>query len=149
MAEFLAGHDGSQRVLFIGRAQEKTRVFGTIKRRDADGGSYPWIVSEQRVVNQWYFYCFDDDFGPIVVKFSSYFPYGARLIVNGNEYAKRQAAKAGIGFEPLDNGFAACADPAAVQAICDRLDEETIDGLLRKSQFMKCKPVRRGPGRSC
>lgn len=132
MAQFLAGHDGSQRVLFIGRAQEAARVFGTVKRRDADGGSYPWIVRETRVVNQWYFYCFDDDFGPVVIKFCSYFPYNARLIINGNEYAKRQAGKAGIEFTPLDNGFAAVGDPAAVQAICDGLDEQKIDALLRK-----------------
>ena len=33
-----------------------------------------------------------------------YFPYTAKLCINGNEWAKRQAAKAGIGFEPLDNG---------------------------------------------
>jgi hypothetical protein len=38
----------------------------------------------------------------------------------------------GIGFTALDNGFATCADPAAVQAICDRLGPEQIDGLLRK-----------------
>jgi hypothetical protein len=49
------------------------------------------------------------------VKFSSYFPYAGRLILNGNEYARRQAAKAGTGFTPLDNAFAAVDDVAAVQ----------------------------------
>jgi hypothetical protein len=39
------------------------------------------------------------------------------LCLNGNEYAKRQAAKAGIGFTALDNGFAACADPARLPRI--------------------------------
>jgi hypothetical protein len=51
---------------------------------------------------------------------------------NGNEYAKRQAAKAGIGFTALDNGFATCDDPAAVQTICEQLSAEKIDALLRK-----------------
>jgi hypothetical protein len=37
--------------------------------------------------------------------------------VNGHEWAKRQAAKAGIGYRALSSGFAACDDPAAVQAI--------------------------------
>ena len=46
--------------------------------------------------------------------------------------AKRQAAKAGIGFTALDNGFAAVDDPVALQRICDRLGEEQIDALLRK-----------------
>ena len=66
------------------------------------------------------------------MKFCSYFPYTARLCINGNEYAKRQAAKAGIGFEALDNGFAAVADTEAVQAICDGLTEQRIDALLHK-----------------
>ena len=63
------------------------------------------------------------------MKFSGYFPYTGRLILNGNEYAQRQAARASIGFVPLDNAFAAVDDVAAVQAICDGLDEGTITRL--------------------
>jgi hypothetical protein len=74
----------------------------------------------------------DADFGPFFLKFSTYFPYTAKLCINGNEWAKRQAAKAGIGFTPLDNGFAAVDDVAAVQALCDRLGPSQIDALLRK-----------------
>ena len=48
----------------------------------------------------------DADFGPFFLKFCSYFPYNAKLCLNGHEWAKRQAAKAGIGFTALDNGFA-------------------------------------------
>jgi hypothetical protein len=132
MHEYLAQFDRQEGVLFIGRAQEKTGVFRTEKRRGADGTPYPWIVRATAMVNHWYFYCLDEDFGPLFLKFSSYFPYTAKLCINGNEYAKRQAAKAGIAFTALDNGFAACEDPAAVQAICDRLSAEKIDALLRK-----------------
>ncbi len=71
-------------------------------------------------------------FRPFFLKFCSYFPYNAKLCLNGNEWAKRQAAKASIAFEALDNGFAAVDDPVAVQAICDRLGPDQIDGLLRK-----------------
>jgi DNA-binding transcriptional ArsR family regulator len=84
------------------------------------------------VVNQFYVYAVDRDFGPFFLKFCSYFPYNAKLCINGHEWAKRQVALAGIGYTALDNGFASCADPAAVQAICDRLGVEQIDGLLRK-----------------
>lgn len=132
MHEHLAGFEADEGVLFIGRAQEKTGVFRTEKRRDSAGMSYPWIVRSTAMVNQWYFYCVDTDFGPFFLKFSSYFPYTAKLCINGNEYAKRQAAKAGISFTALDNGFATCTDPAAVQAICDELSAEKIDALLRK-----------------
>ncbi|WP_030443784.1 hypothetical protein [Actinoplanes subtropicus] len=132
MHEHLAGFTAEEGVLFIGRAQEKTSVFRTEKRRNTAGKTYPWIVRSTAMVNQWYFYCVDTDFGPFFLKFSSYFPYTAKLCLNGNEYAKRQAVKAGIGFTALDNGFATCQDPAAVQAICDGLSAEKIDALLRK-----------------
>jgi hypothetical protein len=132
MHDHLAGFDREEGVLFIGRAQEKTLLFRTERRRDAHGGSYPWIVRATGVVNQFYVYAVDADFGPFFLKFCSYFPYNAKLCLNGHEWAKRQAAKAGIGHTALDNGFATCADPAAVQAICDRLGPEQIDGLLRK-----------------
>ena len=46
--------------------------------------------------------------------------------MNGHEWAKRQALKAGIGFTALSNGFASCEDPAALQAICDRLGPGTV-----------------------
>jgi hypothetical protein len=130
--EFLAGFTGTEGVLFIGRAQEKVPLFRTRKRRRADGSSYPWIAAETGVVNQYYCYCVDEDFGPFFLKFCSYFPFNAKLCINGNEWAKRQAAKAGIGFTPLDNGFAAVDDPAALQAVCDALGPVQIDALLRK-----------------
>ena len=130
--EHLARFIGTEGVLFVGRAQEKTPLFRTEKRRDGNGDCYPWIVTTTGLVNHFYFYCYDDDFGPFFLKFCSYFPYNAKLCINGNHWAQRQAAKAGIAFEPLDNGFAAVEDPAALQAICDRLGPEQIDALLRK-----------------
>jgi hypothetical protein len=44
MHEHLARFTGTEGVLFIGRAQEKTSLFRTERRRDAPGDSYPWIV---------------------------------------------------------------------------------------------------------
>jgi len=58
--EYLAAFQAAGRtegVLFIGRAQEKTRVFRTEKRHNpVTGASYPWIVSSTGVVNQFYIY---------------------------------------------------------------------------------------------
>ena len=42
------------------------------------------------------------------------------------------AARAGIGFTALDNGFAACDDVAAVQQICDSFDEHVIEALAAR-----------------
>ena len=107
--EFLARFTDEEGVLFVGRAQEKAGVWRTQRRYNpATGGSYAWLVRSSAFINFFYFYCVDADFGPFFLKFSTYFPYTAKLCINGNEWAKRQAAKAGIGFTPLDNGFAAC-----------------------------------------
>jgi hypothetical protein len=122
-----------EQVLLVGRAQEKTWVWRTQKRRNAvTGTSYAWLVKDSAMVNHFYVYVVDDDFGPLFIKFCSYFPYNIKVCLNGNEYAKRQAAKAGIGFTPLDNAFATIDDPAAVQAICRQLTPGKIERLVFK-----------------
>ncbi|HEX5400816.1 MAG TPA: hypothetical protein VFX16_00795 [Pseudonocardiaceae bacterium] len=132
MHQHLAGFTKTEGVLFIGRAQEKTALFRTEKRRDAQGNAYPWIVKTTGLVNHFYFYCVDADFGPFFLKFCSYFPYNAKLCINGHHWAQRQATRAGIGFTALDNAFAAIDDVTAVQALCHQLTAATIDALLRK-----------------
>jgi hypothetical protein len=132
-AEYRGRFTAAEGVLFVGRAQEKTPVFRTEKRTNArTGKKYPWIVRSTAMVNHYYFYCVDGDFGPFFLEFCSYFPYDAELCVNGHEYAKRQLAKEGIAFEALDNGILSCADPRRLQQICDGLSAEKIDALLRK-----------------
>ncbi|HLG56961.1 MAG TPA: hypothetical protein VI485_16600, partial [Vicinamibacterales bacterium] len=92
--EYLARFKGKEGVLFVGKAQEKASVFRTEKRRNAETGQpYPWIVRSTAMVNQLYFYCVDADFGPFFLKFCTYFPYTAKLCINGHEYAKRQLDK--------------------------------------------------------
>jgi len=73
----------------------------------------------------------DRDFGPFFLKFCSYFPYNAKLCLNGHEYLKRQLSKEGIAYEAADNSIVSCADPARVQALAEGLSAPVIDGLLR------------------
>ncbi|MDQ2828896.1 MAG: hypothetical protein M3Y74_07590 [Chloroflexota bacterium] len=132
-AAYLAQCDAEEGVLFIGKAQEKTAVVRTEKRRNPDTGqSYPWLVRSTAMVNHYYIYAVDQDFGPFFLKVCSYFPYTAKLCLNGHEYLKRQLTKEGIAFEALDNGLLTCANPARMQEICDGLSAPLIDGLLRK-----------------
>ena len=108
-------------------------MFRTERRRNEQtGGTYPWLVPSTAMVNHFYVYCVDHDFGPFFLKFSTYFPYNAKLCLNGHEYAKRQLARKGVGFESLDNGVLSCDDPKRLQAICDGLSADKIDALLRK-----------------
>jgi hypothetical protein len=131
-AEYRAKFSGTEGVLFLGKAQEKATVFRTQKRTDGHGKSYPWLVKSTALVNQFYFYGLDDDFGPFFFKFCTYFPYNAKLCINGHEYLKRQLTKAGIAFEALDNGILSCADPQRMQQIADGLSAAKIDALARK-----------------
>jgi hypothetical protein len=88
----------------------------------------PWFsfTKINRRVTCYYFYLWDLDFGPAFIKICAYFPYPAKIWINGHECAKRQALMAGIRFTALAGGFAATDDPPGLQAICDRLGPGTI-----------------------
>ncbi|MGO9697551.1 MAG: hypothetical protein ACLPYO_28285 [Mycobacterium sp.] len=117
---------GRSGVAAIGLAQEFQNVFASAQRKGDSG--VPWFsfFKADRRVTCFYFYLWDADFGPAFIKICAYFPYPIKVWLNGHEWAKRQATRAGIGFSELSNGFATCADPAALQAICDRLGQGTI-----------------------
>jgi len=127
--EYLAKFTGDEGVLFIGKVQEKASVFRTEKRRDARG-VYPWIIRSTAMPNHYYVYVVDRDFGPLFIKFCSYFPYAAKLCLNGHEWLKRQLTQRGVTYEPLDNGIRASEDAARVQRIANTLDAAKIDAEL-------------------
>jgi hypothetical protein len=130
---YLADHDGSEGVLFVGRAQEKASVFRTERRVNRDTGkAYPWLVSSTAMVNHFYFYAFDEGFGPFFIKFGTYFPYTAKVCLNGHHWAQRQAERAGIDFQAMDNAFASCGDLRRLQRICDGLSPARIEAFCRK-----------------
>jgi hypothetical protein len=125
-----AGRDG---IVLIGKVQEKTTTFRTTKGQGPRSRDrYPRLFRTTAMVHQYYFYGVDEDFGPFFFKFSSYFPYTAKFCLNGHEYLKRQLTRAGIAYEPLDNGIRSCADPARLQALADGLSAEKIEALVRK-----------------
>jgi hypothetical protein len=133
--EHLARFQEREGVLFLGKAQEKAPVFRTEKRTHPETGkTYPWIVKSTAMVMYYYFYCVDEDFGPFFLKYCSYFPYNAKLCINGHEYLKRQLDKEGIAFEALDNGILSCENPKRMQEIANSLSAEKICDLAHKWQ---------------
>jgi hypothetical protein len=133
MATHLARSTAPEGILFVGRAQEKARVVRTEKRHHPrTGQAYPWLVRSTAMVNHFYFYGVDRDFGPFFLKYGTYFPYNAKLCLNGHEYVKRQLAQREIAFQALDNGILSCAEPRRLQAVCDGLSAEKIDAFFRK-----------------
>ena len=124
---------GGEGVLYIGKAQEKARVLRTQAETDpATGRRSPELAFSTALPNAYYVYAVDEDFGPFFLKFCSYFPYNAKLCLNGHEYVKRQLAKQGIAFEALDNGILSCEDPERLAQICRQLSAAKIDALARK-----------------
>jgi hypothetical protein len=131
--EYLARCAFSEGVLFIGKAQERASVFRTTGRKHPETGQrYPWITRGTALPNHYYFYLLDEDFGPLFIKFCSYFPYAVKVCLNGHEWVKRQLAKEGIAFTALDNGILWCEDPERLQQLCDALDAEKIEAVFRK-----------------
>ena len=63
--EYLKKFKGEEGVLFIGKAQEKSRVLRTERRCNSKtGATYPWLTRSTAMVNNFYIYCVDRDFGP-------------------------------------------------------------------------------------
>ncbi len=118
-------------VVFIGIAQEKAQAFKATKR--VQGNAVGFDYSRQPVyVNYYYFYLLDEDFGPGFIKLCSYAPFSLKVYVNGHEWAKQQLRQEGLAFEALDNGFLSCAEPARLQAVCDRLGPAHLRAFFAK-----------------
>ena len=119
-------------VAAIGVAQEYQKVWtGYPRQTSGDLPGFSFVMATRRV-SCYYVYVVDGQFGPGFVKICSYFPYPIKVWVNGHEWAKRQAAQAGIGFTALANGFASCDDAPALQAICDRLGPTQIQAFCHR-----------------
>jgi hypothetical protein len=123
---------GRSGVAAVGVAQEFQRVWSAYQRDTQTAAPQYTFAKADRRVTCYYFYLWDEDFGPAFIKVCAYFPYPAKIWVNGHEWAKRQALKAGIGFTELANGFASCDDPAGLQEICDRFQAGTIEVFAQR-----------------
>jgi hypothetical protein len=122
-------------------AAERERRFGVVAIVACQ--EFQWVISarnratkpkavcfeffkEERRVGVFYFYVLDPDFGPGFIKICTYFPYPAKVWVNGHEWAKRQADMAGVHYTALSNGFAACSEPERLRAICDSFGPQHV-----------------------
>jgi hypothetical protein len=127
-----AERDGRDGVVLIGVAQEK--AYAWRGWRDGGNDEHPHFEFGRQAVyvNHYYFYIYDRDWGPGFVKTNAYAPYPVWVYLNGHEWAKRQAARQGIDFRALDNGFAACADATALAAVCARLSHADVQAFFER-----------------
>ncbi len=120
-------------VVAIGVAQERRSVWmGSVDHRNPAGVPHYDFHRTERRITVFYLYFFDRQWGPCSIQICSYAPYAAQLWCNGHEHAKRQLMTRGIAFTPLKNGFRSCADPAALQKICDAIGARDVAELFRR-----------------
>jgi hypothetical protein len=85
-----------------------------------------------RFVWQYYFYLQDQDFGRMFLRICPYFPFNARLCLNGHEWLACRLREEGIGFEQCGNAFRTCADPARLQALADQFSAAHIEACAHR-----------------
>ena len=125
-----AEREGRFGVVAIIVAQEFQWVFNASKRTGGAGGIWFEYAKAERRVGIYYFYVLDPEFGAGFIKICTYFPYPAKVWLNGHEWAKRQADHVGITYTALANGFATCDQHEQLQAICDRFGPGDVQGFF-------------------
>lgn len=111
-----AAKEGRGKVVMLGIDQEKASVWKSWVPKSQRHLPHPhveWGRQMSGPINHFYFYIWDEDFGPSFIKTNAYAPYPIWVCLNGHEWAKRQLDKKGIDYTELDNGFASCEDPKA------------------------------------
>jgi hypothetical protein len=128
-------------VVLVGVAQEKTSAWRGWREGGSDGHPHFEYRRQSIFPNNYYFYIRDPDWGPGFIKTVAYAPFSVWVYLNGNEWAKRQATKQGVDFRALDNGFAACGDPAALAEICGRLGADDVHAFFDRWQARLPSPL--------
>jgi len=123
-----AEEGGDGKVVLIGIAQEKASTWRSWKNKGQEQAKHPHMEwgRQMAFINHFYFYLWDPEWGPAFWKTNAYAPYPIWLWLNGHSWAKRQLDKAGIAYKELDNGFRWCANPAALQRLCNHLGPSAV-----------------------
>ncbi|MCA1681560.1 MAG: hypothetical protein LC777_22765, partial [Actinobacteria bacterium] len=129
-----AESDGRFGVVLIGVAQEKSSAWRGWRNGGPDSHPHFEFGRQTVFVNHYYFYILDPDWGPGFIKTCAYAPFPVWVYLNGHEWAKCQAAKTGIDFEALDNGFRSTDDAEALAAITARLGARDVERFFSRWQ---------------
>ncbi|MGZ3318541.1 MAG: hypothetical protein ACXU95_14720 [Isosphaeraceae bacterium] len=123
---FYRGLQGQNGIAVILKSRENARVAVSFPRQ----GNHVELCN--RFVSQYYFYLQDQDFGRMFLRICPYFPFNARLCLNGHEWLACRLREEGIGFEQCGNAFRTCADPARLQALADQFSAAHIEACAHR-----------------
>ena len=127
-----AAHDGHSKVVAVGVAQEFQRVFTGYDRGRGDGRPGPpryGFEKADRRVSCYYFSVWDEQFGPGFIKLCSYFPWPAKVWVNGHEWPSSRPASAASGSASWQAG----SPPATTRIGCSRCATGSAPPSSRRS----------------
>jgi len=132
-------------LVLVGKAQERTSSWrGFVDDSHAahrpGHPHFSWRRMSS-VPDHWYLYFWDAEWGPAFLKICGYAPYPLWACANGHEWAKCQLAKAGVGFEALDNGLRSVENPAVARSVCARLGSGHVRDLLRRMMAVMPDPL--------
>jgi hypothetical protein len=125
-----AEREGRFGVVALVVSEEFQRVWSARNRSRKPGVASLDFFWEKRRVGAYYFYILDPEFGPAFIKICTYAPWSTKVWLNGHEWAKRQALRAGLGFTELDNGFASSSEAERLQTICDSFSAEHVQAFF-------------------
>jgi DNA-binding transcriptional ArsR family regulator len=110
--------------------QESARVFTS---RHAGGRRTNfWVREERRLVNHYYFYLRDREYGDGFVRISSYAPFQMRIWLNAHGYLAAQLRRRRVPFRTVDNCVVEVADPAVLATIADGFDAALVEQIARR-----------------
>lgn len=132
-------------LVLVGKAQERTSAWRGYVDDNHPGHrpNHPHITwrRQSSVPDHWYLYFADPEWGPTSLRLCSYAPYPLWVNANGHEWAKVQLAKAGVGFDSLDNGLRRVDDPALAHRVCARLGSGHVRDLLARMMAVMPNPL--------
>src|SRR5260370_13642101 len=114
-------------VYFIFKSMEQGPTFRiSLPKYPTQDPNYRILAPQRSRFTHYYFYIRDEVLGPMVMRFSSFFPFHATYYLNGHSFIERELTRAQIGFRKNDNAFLAVDNVAALQAPADRLNPDVI-----------------------
>jgi len=110
--------------------QEMARVFASYHV----GGrpSNFWVKEGRRLVNLYYFYLRDREFGDGFIRINSYPPFQMRLWWNAHGYLAAYLRRHRIAFRTTANWIVDVADPAALQRAADQVTPQLVEHLAMR-----------------
>jgi len=122
-------------VVLVGKAQERVAGWRGFKDKSSalHSEAHPHFTYRRQAlfVDYWYFYLWDDQWGPGFIKLCPYAPYGVwALPQTATSGPSASSPRPGSVSSPSTNGLRSVEDVSAARRICARLGHGHVQGFL-------------------